>query len=178
MRTHTTHRTGTQPARPGEPVQIRAHRRAVKNLGQWTTARQFDIAASRGTVVFDFLTSRIEPGEIDIHLDLDRALVKLLVADGTHINDDDLRRVGRARVKDWTGQGTAGGRRVNLRGELRDADVRVHRGGIAILSQMLSRRSRAAARQADRDGRLERVDDTVLYDVRPAQLPVAPDLSS
>jgi hypothetical protein len=160
MRTQMTHRTGHRPARADEPLRIRAHRRTVKNLGQWTTALQFDDAASRGSVVLDLLTSPIEPGEIDIHLNLDHALVKLLVADGTHINDDDLRRIGRARVKDWTGQGTAAGRRVNLHGELRDAEVRVHRGGIAILSLMLSRRSRAAVRQAYRDGRLERVDHT------------------
>ena len=155
MRIQTTHRTEIQPTRAGEPVRIRAHRRTVKNIGQWTTARQFDIAASRGTVVLDFLTSLIEPGEIDIHLDLDHALVKLLVADGTHIVDDGLRRVGRGRVKDWSGEGNTGGRRINLRGELRDAEIRVHRGGIAILSLLLYGRSVRTVRQAYREGRLE-----------------------
>ena len=155
MRTQTTHRIETEPTRAGEPVRIRAHRRSVKNLGQWTTAAQFDIAASRGTVVLDLLTPLIEPGEIDIHLDLDHAVVKLLVADGTLINDDDLRRVGRGRVKDWSGEGTTGGHRINLRGELRDAEIRVHRGGIAILSLLLCGRSVRTVRQAYRDGRLE-----------------------
>ena len=123
-------------------------------LGQWTTARCVDIAASRGSVVLDFLTSRIEPGDIDIHLDLDHAVVKLLVPDGTRIDDDDLRRVGRARVKDWTGDGTTDGRLIKLRGELRNAEIRVHRGGIAILSLLLSRGSLGIVRQAHRDGRL------------------------
>lgn len=58
--------------------------------------------ASRGAVVLDFLTSPIEADVLDIHLDLDHAVVKLLVADGTCIDDDDLRRAGRCRVKDWT----------------------------------------------------------------------------
>ena len=91
--------------------------------------------------MLDFLTSRIGPGDIDIHLDLDHAVLKLLVPAGTRIDDDDLRRIGRGRVKDWTGERTTDGRRINLRGELRDAEIRVHRGGIAILSLLLSGRS-------------------------------------
>lgn len=81
-------------------------------------------------------------------------MVKLLVPDGASIDHDDLRRIGRARVKDWTGSGSAAGRRIRLRGELRDAEIRVHRGGVAILSLLRSRTSRKAVRQARRDGRL------------------------
>lgn len=155
MMTEAIHLTETQAARAGEPVRIRAHHRAVSKLGQWTTARCVDIAASRGSVVLDFLTSRIEPGDIDINLDLDHAVVKLLVPDGTRIDDDDLRRVGRGRVKDRTADGTTDGRLIKLRGELRTAEVRVHRGGIAILSLLLSRGSLGIVRQAHCDGRLE-----------------------
>jgi hypothetical protein len=157
MTTELTHVAAAQSVRAGEPVRIRAHHRTVKRLGQWTTARCVDIAASRGSVVLDLLTSRIEPGDIDIDLDLDHAVVKLLVPDGTRIDDDDLRRVGRARVKDWTGEGTQAGRLITLRGELRNAEIRVHRGGIAILSLLLSGRSLGLVRQAHRDGRMERV---------------------
>src|SRR5215472_12168447 len=38
----------TDPALP-----IRAHGRVVKQLGHWTCARQFDVRASRATVVLD-----------------------------------------------------------------------------------------------------------------------------
>ena len=79
----------------------------------------------------------------------------MLVPDSTRIDDDDLRRIGRARVKDWTGHATIGGRRIKIRGELRNAEIRVHRGGIAILSLLLSGRSLRIVRQAHRDGRLE-----------------------
>lgn len=143
----------TQSMRAGEPVRIRAHHRTVTKIGQWTSERCFDIAASGGSVVLDFLTSRIEPGDIDVHLDLDHAVLKLLVPAGTRIDDDDLRRIGRGRVKDWTGEGTIDGRRIKLRGELRDAEIRVHRGGIAILSLLLSGRSLRMVRKAHRDGR-------------------------
>ena len=49
-----------------EAVRIRAHNRVVKNLGDWTTARRFDVRASRGLVVLDLLLPEIEPGEIEI----------------------------------------------------------------------------------------------------------------
>ena len=136
-----------------ETVQIRAHHRVVKNLGDWTTARHFDVRASRGLVVLDLLLPEIEPGEIEIALDIDHATVKLLVPDGAVIHDDELRRVGRGRIKDWTGTATPGGRRIKLVGEMRHSEVRVHRGGVAILS-LLPTRHRDQVRRAHRAGRL------------------------
>ena len=124
-----------------ETVHVRAHNRSVKRLGDWTTARRFDVRASRGLVVLDLMLPRIAPGVIDIALDIDHATVKLLVPDGAIIDDGDLRRVGRGRVKDWTGASAPDGRRIRLGGEIRNAEVRVHRGGVAILSLLRSRRS-------------------------------------
>jgi hypothetical protein len=135
-----------------ETVQIRAHNRVVKNLGDWTTARRFDVRASRGFVVLDLLLPTIEPGEIEIALDIDHAAVKLLVPDGAAIDDDDLRRVGRGRVKDWTGTADPAGRRIKLAGEMRNSEVRVHRGGIAILSLLSTQRDQI--NRARREGRV------------------------
>lgn len=137
-----------------ETAQIRAHHCVVKNLGAWTTARRFDVQASRGIVVLDLLLPEVEPGEIEVALDLDRATVKLLVADGAAIDAGDLRRVGRGRVKDWTGTAAPGGRRIKLVGELRNAEVRVHRGGVALLSLLAARETRRQVREAHRAGRL------------------------
>lgn len=83
-----------------------------------------------------------------------QSTIKLLVPDGANIDDDDLRRVGRGRVKDWTGTGAPGGRQIKLVGEMCNAEVRVHRGGVALLP-LLSRRHRDEVRQAHRDGRLD-----------------------
>jgi len=137
-----------------ETVHVRAHGRSVKRLGDWTTARRFDVRASRGLVVLDLMLPRIAPGVIDIALDIDHATVKVLVPDGAIIDDSDLRRVGRGRVKDWTGNRTPDGRRIRLAGEMRNAEVRVHRGGVAILSLLGSRRSRNQLRKAHRERRL------------------------
>jgi hypothetical protein len=142
----------TQPET--ETVQIRANRRVVKNLGDWTTARRFDVRASRGVVVLDLLLPELEPGEIEVVLDIDHATVKLLVPDGAETDDGDLRRVGRGRIKDWTGTPASGGRRIKLVGEMRNAEVRVHRGGVALLSLLASRKTRRQVREAHRAGRL------------------------
>lgn len=134
---------------------IRAHGAVVKKIGPWTTARHFDVRASRGQVVLDLLLPRIEPGDIEIQLDIDHAVVKPFVPDGANIDSDDLRRIGKGRVKDWTGTGDPFGRRLKLVGELRKGEVRVHRGGVAILSTLLSRQHLRDVRQAHREGRLE-----------------------
>jgi hypothetical protein len=155
----TTATTATSRAATGsdpdvrEPVRIRAHHQMVKKLGPWTAARDFDVRASTALVVLDLLMPPIEDGDITIHLDIDHATVKLLVPDDVQIDDGDLRRIGRGRVKDWTGSGTTGGRKIRLLGEMRRGEVRVHRGGMAIVSLVLSGQGRAV-RQAHRDGRL------------------------
>ena len=95
---------------------IRAHNASVRKTGRWTTASRFDVRASRGSVVLDLLLPRIEPGEIEIHLDIDHSMVKLLVPDGANIESGDLRRIGRGRVKDWTGTGRPGGRTIRRTG--------------------------------------------------------------
>src|SRR5437763_16585964 len=93
----------TSTTQAPEPVRVTAHGRSEKRLGPWTTARRFDVRASRGAVVLDLLLPELEPGDVEVALDLDHAVVKLLVPTGAIVDDDDLRRVGRGRVKDWTG---------------------------------------------------------------------------
>jgi hypothetical protein len=137
-----------------EPVRIRAHHDSVKKLGDWTTGHRFDVRASASLVVLDLLLPRMDDADIEVCLDVDHSVVKLLVPDGTIIDHDDLRRVGRGRVKDWTGIAAAGGRRIRLVGEMRRSEVRVHRGGVAIVSLLASRTGIHEVRQAHRDGRL------------------------
>lgn len=135
------------------PVRITANRAVNKQLGEWTTDHYFDVRANHGVVVLDLLLPQIAPGEIVVNLDVDHAMVKLLVPDGTVVDDDNLRRIGRARVKDWTGVAAPGGRVIRLVGEMRHGEVRVHRGGIAIVGLVLAGR-RHDVRAARRAGRL------------------------
>jgi hypothetical protein len=134
--------------------QIRAHHRSIRKLGAWTSARRLEVRANRGSIVLDLLLPEVEPGEITVGLDLDHSTLILLVPDGARIDADHLRRVGRGRVKDWTGVASPDGRPIKLVGELRNAEIRIHRGGIAILRLLLSRAHRAEVRQAHRDGRI------------------------
>jgi hypothetical protein len=142
-----------------QAVPVRAHGSVVRQLGHWTTGRQFDVRASRGTVLLDLRSPQIAAGDIEVQLDIDHATVTLLVPDGAVIDAGEARRIGRCRVKDWTDIAAPGGRRIVLGGELRHAEVRVHRGGIAILSAMRSREFLADALQARREGRRPTIDD-------------------
>ncbi len=137
-----------------ETEQIRAHQRSVRRLGAWTTARRFDVRASRGSVLLDLLLPELEPGEITVELDIDRSTVILLVPDDTNVDDDELRRAGRGPVKDWTGVGSPNGPTLRLTGEMRNAEIRIHRGGIAILRLLLSRNTRNELRRAHTQGRV------------------------
>jgi hypothetical protein len=56
---------------------------------------------------------------------------------------------------DWTGAAAPDGRRIRIAGEMRDSEVRINRGGLAILQTMLSREGRRQVREAHRRGRLE-----------------------
>ena len=134
---------------------IRAHNDSIRRTGPWTTARRSDVRASSASGVLDPMLPEIPDGEIEIALDLNRSALKLLVPDGAIVDSDDLRRVGRGRVKDWTGTAAPDGRRITLVGEMRDSEVRVHRGGVAILQTMLSREGRKHVREAHRQGRFE-----------------------
>jgi hypothetical protein len=109
--------------------------------------------------VLDLRSPHLEAGEITVDLELDHAMLKLLVPDGAVIDDWDLRRLGRGRVKDTEGREAADGRRIVLTGQMRHGEIRVHRGGIAQLSAMFSREYLADLRRAQRERGFPTVDD-------------------
>ena len=141
-----------QPSAP-DPVEVRVHRRRQKYLGEWTTARRFAVEATDSLVVVDLLLPNLAPGDIEVDLDIDHSTLKLLVPDGAVVDENGLRRIGRGQVKDRTGTSSATGRRIVLSGEMRHSEVRVHRGGIALLSLLPSHLR--DLRRVHTDGRLE-----------------------
>ena len=148
----------TTPTAPA-PIRIAANHQVTKRLGNWTTAREFQVRAHRGHAVLDLRSPHIEAGEISVDVELDHALLKLLVPEGAVVDDWDLRRLGRGRVKDAEGRHAAGGRRIVLAGQLRHGEIRVQRGGIAQLSAMFSREYLADLRRAHAAGGFPTVDD-------------------
>jgi hypothetical protein len=123
----------------GTFLQIRAHNRSVRRLGHWTDARHFDVRASHGAVILELRSPQIEAGDIEIRLDLDHAMVKLLVPEDAIVEHDEVRRAGRCGFVDWSGATAPGGRRIQVVGEMRSSELRINRGGVAILSAMLTR---------------------------------------
>jgi hypothetical protein len=136
----------------------------VKHLGNWTDAGRFEVRARRGAAVLD-LRSPDLPDDIEIHLDMDRALVKLLVDDDTDVDHWDLGWTARGKVKDSRPAATATAtdkaprRRIKLSGSAANSEVRVHRGGIAQLSAMFSRAYVQDVRRAHRTGGVPTIDD-------------------
>ncbi|MEU7865271.1 hypothetical protein [Dactylosporangium sp. NPDC049140] len=141
------------------PVRIAANHAVTKRLGNWTAERHFQVRAHRGVAVLDLRSPHIPAGDITIDLDLEHAMTKLLVDDDAVVEDWDLLRIGRGRVKDGEAPKGGGGRRIVLTGQLRQSEVRVHRGGIAVLSAMFSREFLVDARQAYKEGRTPTVAD-------------------
>ena len=142
------------------PVRIHADHVTEKRLGHWTTARAFEVKARQGTVVIDLRSPRIPDGDIELNLNLDRATVKLLVADDAIIDHWELAWTGRGQVKRAFHSGRAeNGRRIRLTGQVRGGEVRVQSGGIARLSAMCSREYLADARRANAEGGVPTLDD-------------------
>ena len=140
-------------------VEVRADHCRVKHLGHWTTARAFDLQTRYGAVVLDLRSSGIPSGDLDVRVEADHALVKLLVADDATVDAKALRWNGRGKVEDYYGYGAPGGRLIRLAGTARSSDIRIHRSGMAVLSAMCSKAYLADLRQAHRDGGMPSMDD-------------------
>ncbi|MGC4152309.1 MAG: hypothetical protein QM628_04440 [Propionicimonas sp.] len=136
---------------------IFADHEVVKKLGRWTTGRGFTVRARRSTVVLDLRSPEIQDGDITVSIDLDKATLELLVADDAQIDQTQIAWTGRGRVKDSVGD--SGGRRIVLVGSSTSSEVRVKRGGVAILTAMASREFIEDAKNAHRTGGNTTVDD-------------------
>jgi hypothetical protein len=142
-----------------EVVRIQAHNRSIRRMGHWTTARRFDVRASQSSVILELRSPRIESGEIELNLDIDHSMVKLLVPEGAIVDDSDLRRVGRCGLVDWSGIPAPGGRLIRLVGEMRRSELRINRGGVAIVAAMLTGEYLADLRRAFRDNQVGSLKD-------------------
>jgi hypothetical protein len=140
-------------------VRVHADHAMTKHLGNWTTARTFEVRARRGAAVIDLRSPGIAEGDLELCVDLDHAMVKLLVPEAATVDHWDLQWTGAGKVKDAEGAGVKGGRRVRITGRVSDGEIRIHRGGMAVLSAMFSRAYLADLKRAHRDGTEPTVDD-------------------
>ncbi len=139
-------------------VTISAHHRSVRKLGHWTTARRFEVRDAK-SVILDLRSPRIEPGDIEIELDVERSMIKLLVPDSAVVDHAGLRRVGRCGLVDWGGSGDQDGRLIRVTGEMRTSELRINRGGIAIVSAIFTAEYVADLRRAFRENRIGSLKD-------------------
>jgi len=155
-----------QAANQSDVVRLHADHMSVKRLGNWTVADTYEVRARRGSVVLDLRSPHIPAGELVVDLDLDRAMVKLLVPDDAVVEYRDVAWTGRGKVKDGVGVQAArkgepdeDARRIRLVGRIHDGEVRVNRGGVAMLSAMFTREYVDDLRRAHKTGTMPTVDD-------------------
>lgn len=167
--TATTTRTETATVTTdavAEVERVHADHTVAKRLGNWTRAGRFEVRARNGLVVLD-LRSPDLPDEVEVHVELQRATVKLLVPDDAPVEHWDLHWTARGRVKDASAavestdvpENAACTRRVRLTGVSTDSEVRVQRAGIAMLTAMCSREYLQDIRRAHKTGGHPTVDD-------------------
>jgi hypothetical protein len=142
-----------------DTVLIGAGGSSVRRLGHWTTARSFDVRAFRGSVIVDLRSPRIEPGEIQVTLNAERSMVKLLVPEDAVVDHEQVHRVGRCGFVDWSGAPSPGGRVIRIAGEMRRSELRINRGGIAIVAAMLTGEYLAELKQAFRANQVTSLED-------------------
>jgi hypothetical protein len=140
-------------------VQVQAHYSTNRQLGHWTTGRRFAVRAVRGQVVLDLRSSQIPPGDLEVEILADHAMIKLLVPEDAMVDHWALEIAGRGRVKDGPVQQTESSRRITLTGRLQHAEVRIRRGGVAVIAAMLTREYVQDVRRAHREGTTPTVDD-------------------
>jgi hypothetical protein len=139
--------------------QIRAHRSSVRRMGHWTAARRSDVRASESSVILELRSPRIEAGDIEVTLDVDHSMVKLLVPEDAIVDTRDLRRAGRCGFVDWGGTPGRAGRVIRVVGEMRRSELRINRGGVAIVSAMLTGEYLADLRNAFRTNHITSLKD-------------------
>ena len=155
MNTVTNTVTGTAAT---ETVRVEAYSDTVKKLGDWTATNRFEIRGRSGYALLDLRSPRIA-GDVEIHVQASHSTIKLLVPEDVVIDQWDLTFRGRGTVKDWEGAKATGARRVRIVGEIENGEVRIVRGGIAILTAMFSREFVDDCVRAHRDGGRPTVHD-------------------
>jgi hypothetical protein len=148
----------TMTIEAGTVERLHADHGITKRLGRWTSASQFDVRARSAVLVLDLRSPEIE-GDVEIRLNLHRSTVKLLLAEGDQIDHWDLDWTGNGQVKDDQRPAGPNGRRIRMAGQANNSEIRVHRGGIAMLSAMFSRAFVQDLRQVRKNGGYPTVDD-------------------
>lgn len=129
---------------------VQAHYSTNRKLGHWTTARHFEVRAMRSAVVIDLRSPQIPDGTIEVEVLADHSMLKLLVPDDATVDAWNLEIVGRGRVKDGPFEETPTSRRIRITGQLRHAEIRIRRSGLAVLAAMFTREALQDLRHANK----------------------------
>ena len=142
-----------------DTARVQAHYSTNRKLGHWTTARHFEVRALRSAVVLDLRSPQIPEGDLEVDVLADHSMIKLLVPDDALVDAWSLEIAGRGRVKDGPFEETPTSRRIRLTGQLRHAEIRIRRSGLAVLSALFTREALHDFRHANKEGTIPTVID-------------------
>lgn len=135
-----------------------AHHDTVKRLGEWTLANSFAVVARDHSAVHLDLRGPAIVGDIDIEVSIAHSTLTLLLPEDTAFDGDRIAWTGGGKIKD-PHPPTATSRTVAVHGDVDSGEIRVKRGGVAILSAMASREFVDDAVRAHREGSSSTVAD-------------------
>lgn len=119
--------TATTPAHTNEAI-IRAHGSSPKREGRWTVPPRVVVEAKMGSPFLDFTDAQLQSRDVEIAVDLNMGTLKLVVPDGTSINDVDLiTKFG--SIKNKVRASADPPLRIRLTGETNFGSVVVRRAG-------------------------------------------------
>ena len=115
---------------PAPPMRQTARHSTVQRLGVWRIPEQIELELRHSSCVLDLRSSALPPNGVRIQIDARHSSIKLLVAEGTHVELDDLSRHhsgtkdrGVRQLSEW------GGPPVVISGALHHSAVNVLRPG-------------------------------------------------
>ncbi|MFC6704606.1 FAD-dependent monooxygenase [Flexivirga alba] len=135
---------------------VQVSREALRRLGSWSTTRRYTVQGDNARIVLDLRDSCRRFTEVTVMVDLAKTALILLVDEGTEV-DDAIHWTGRGKLKDRWGHDTAQSGTVTVSGDARGSEVRIHRGGMATMEDLTSRKRLMELRELEGATDVERV---------------------
>lgn len=132
---------------PAAPMRLSARHSSVHRLGIWRVPEQISLELRHCSCVLDLRTPTLPPDGVHIDLDARHSSVKLLVADGAHVDVESVNRHhsaasdrGARNVSAW------GGAPITVTGTLHHSSIKVLRPGGTLFGRLTWWRRRRRAR--------------------------------
>ncbi|WP_243063392.1 FAD-dependent monooxygenase [Humibacter sp. RRB41] len=116
---------------------IHVSREGLRRLGAWSATRRYTVRADRSRIVLDLREACRRFTGVTVTAELVETTLILLVEDGTQVRNE-VEWSGKGTFKDRWGHGENGAGTLTVLGSAQGSEVRIHRGGVAVLDDLTS----------------------------------------